>query len=151
MCIKHGNKQAQDLNSRLFKELSEALPILFSGMQTHATFYEQVLFPAVKLANTVRMSTSDYVLSNPKLPVTTHEPIITDLLKVHKVLDFESGRHLKPDSAVVADKDGVIGDFVLCLEPGLSRVIKGKETTLRQAIFLVKLNHPLGKRSKASI
>lgn len=150
MCIEYGNKQAQDLNSRLFKELSEALPTLFSGMQTHATFYDRVLLPAVKLANTVRMSTSDYVLSIPELPFTAHKPIITDLLKVHKMLDLESGRHLKPDSAVVANKDGVIGDFVLCLEPGLSRVIKGKETTLRQAIFLVKLNHPLGKRSKAS-
>lgn len=73
------------------------------------------------------------------------------MLKTHKMIDSKSGRQLKPDSAVVADEDGIIGDIVICLEPGLHRIIKGKQTTLRQEIFLVELHHPLGKRIEASI
>lgn len=143
-------QQSQKLNSRLFKELSKALPTLFSGPQTHATFYDQVLLPAVKLANMIRMSTSNYEFAIPQSPTTEFEPVFTDLLKVHKMIDFNSGRQLKPDSAVVADQDGIIGDFIICLEPGLCRVVKGKDTALRQGLFLIELNHPLGKRSKAS-
>lgn len=138
------------MNSRLFKELSKSLPNLFSGPQSHATFYDQVLLPAVKLANTIRMSTSDYVFSIQESPIKKFRPVITESLEMHKMINFKSGKQLKPDSAVVADEDGIIGDFIIGLEPGLYRVIKGKDTTLRQGMFLVELNHPLGKRSKAS-
>lgn len=124
---------------------------MFSGRETHATFYDQVLFPAVKLANTIRMSTSDYVFSIPRSPLTKFMPATKDMLKTHKMIDYKSGRQLKPDSPVVADQDGTIGNFILSLEPGLYRVVKGKKTTLHQELFLVELHHPLGKRSKASV
>lgn len=96
------------------------------------------------------MSTSDYVFPIPKSRGTKVKPAIKDFLEVHKMVDSKSGRQLKPDSAVVADKDGSIGKIIICLEPGLHRVVKGKETTLRPAMYLVELNHPLGKRSKVS-
>lgn len=124
---------------------------MFTGQEAHLTFYDQVLLPAVRLANTIRMSTSDYVFSIPGSPVTIFKPATTDLLKTHKMVDSKSGRPLKPDSAMVADKEGIIGEIVICLEPGLHRMISGKEVTLRQEVLLVELKHPLGKRSKASV
>lgn len=109
------------------------------------------MVPAAKLAATIRMSTSDYVFSIPRAPLTKFMPATTDMLKTHKMIDYKSGRQLKPDSAVVADEDGMIGDLILSLEPGLYRVIKGKKTTLHQELFFVVLHHPLGKRSKAPV
>ena len=127
-----------------------ALPVLFSSPESHATFYNQVLVPAVKLANAMKMSTSEYVVTIPQLLVTRFKPVTMDMLKKSKMLDSKSGKHLKPDSAVVADKDGVIGNFIIGLEPELCRVAKGKETMLYPATILVELFHPLGKRVKPS-
>ncbi|KAF6237825.1 hypothetical protein HO173_004026 [Letharia columbiana] len=150
-CNDYGKKRTQEFNSHLFKELGKTFPFMFSSREAHATFYDQVLLPAVKLANMIRISTSNYVFSIPESPITECKPVTTDLLKVHKMIDSKSGRQLKPDSAVVADKDGFIADIVICLEPGLYRVIKGKETTLRQITLLLELKSPLlAKRSKAS-
>ena len=138
------------LSSNLFTRLSRDLPVLFSGSQTRATFYDQVLLPAVKLANAIRMSTSDYVVWIPESLITSFKPVTIDKLKSCKIIDFKSGKQLKPDSAVVADKDGIIGKIIICLEPCLYRVTKGKKTTLHQEKILVELCHPLGKRIKAS-
>ncbi len=77
------------------------------------------------------------------------KPVTTDLLKVFRIIDSKSERELKPNSAVIADENGIIGKFILCLEPGLYRQIKGKKTTLHQEMFLVELNHPLPKCIKA--
>ena len=127
-----------------------ALPVLFSGAQAEATFYDQVLLPTVKLANTIRMPTSDYVVSIQESLVTRYKPVTIDMLKMCKMVDSKSGKHLKPDSAVIADKDGVIGKTVIYLVPGLYRVTKGQRTTLHHETLLVELCHPLGKRIKAS-
>lgn len=127
-----------------------ALPVLFSGAESHATFYEQVLLPAVQLANAMKLSTSEYVVTLPRLLVTEFKPVTIDMLKKTKMLDSASGKHLKPDSAVVADKEGAIGKFILGLEPELCRVAKGKETMLYPGTILVELFHPLGKRVKPS-
>lgn len=125
--------------------------MVFSGRERTRTFYVQVMLPAVKLAAKIQTSASDYELG--VLPVshlTTFEPLITDHLKLYKMFDIKSGKHLKPDCAVVADTDGVIGRIVMLLEPGLDRRIDGKKKMLLQPMFLVELNHPLEKRSKAS-
>lgn len=122
----------------------------FSGLQAHATFYHQVLLPAVKLANTMKMSTTEYVVELPRFLLDKFKPATIDMLKTCKMVDSQTGKHLKPDSAVVADKDGVIGHFIITLEPELRRVIRGKYTTLYQETVLVELHHPLAKRIKTS-
>ena len=106
--------------------------------------------PAAKLAAEIQTSASNYNFSIPESPLTNFKPVMADYLNSVKMVDIKSGRHLKPDSAVLGDKDGILGKIIICLEPGLYRAIKGKETTLRQALYLVELNHPLGKRSKPS-
>ena len=151
-CGDYYQQQLQELNSSLLRKLFMALPVLFSGPQTHATFYDQVLHPAVKLANAIRMSTTDYVISIPESLTINSRPVAVakDMLERHKIVDSKSGKQLKPNSALVVDKDGVIGNFIVLLEPTLYRVIKGKETNLHLGTILVELNHPLPKRIKAS-
>ena len=127
-----------------------ALPLLFSDAEPRATFYDEVLLPAVKLANAMKISTSEYVVNIPQLLVTKFKPVTIDMLKKSKMLDSKSGKHLKPDSAMVADRDGVIGKFIIGLEPELCRVVKGEEKMLYQGTILVELLHPLGKRIKPS-
>ena len=54
---------------------------------------------------------------------------------------------LKPTTGVVADKNGVFGKCIIMLEPQLYRINKGKEdSTLRQGVYLVQLDHPIAKR-----
>lgn len=127
-----------------------ALPELFSGPQAHDTFYDQVLLPAVELANAIKMSTTEYVFVLPQFFLDKFEPAIIDVLKTGKMVDSQTGKHLKPGSAVVTDKDGVIGHFIISLEPELCRVIRGQKTTLNQGTILVELYHPLAKRVKTS-
>ena len=146
-------QQAQKLNNCLFHELAKALPILFSGQQAQASFYEQVLLPAVKLKNLIQISTSDYTFSvvgsaaNPFDPFTTE--MLTGILKVCKMID-KSGKQLKLDRLAIADKDEVIGKGILRLEPALCRVTSGKKIDLRQSMVLVELNLSPGKRSEIS-
>ena len=108
------------------------------------------MVPAAKLATTMRISTSEYVFDSMSISGLTFEPVILDHFKVCQMIDIRSGRHLRPDSAVVADNAGIIGKIVMFLEPGLHRRIDGKYKTLRQTVFLIELKHPLGKRSKTS-
>ena len=149
-CERYCEQQSQKLNRKLLTKLSMTFPVLFSGPQVHALFYEQVLLPAVKLANMIRMSTSDYGVWLPETLFTKYPPATMNMLATRKMVDFQTGKHLKPDSAVVADKDGAIGDVIICLEPGPYRVNKGKKMTLQQDTILVELFHPLGKRLKPS-
>ena len=102
------------------------------------------------LANTMKASDSDYVVWVTESLVTAFKPVTIEYLKKCKVVDSESGKHLKPDSAVVSDKNGVIGKFVISLEPCLYRVAKGKEIVLRQETMLIELDQPLAKRVNPS-
>ena len=142
-------QQAQDLNNTLFKMLSSRLPVLFSGTQT-VSFYSQVLLPAVKLANTIKMSTSEYTFSIPRFTLDSQKAVTIKTLGTCKMLDIQTGKHLKPDSAVLADKNGVIGEIIISIEPELRRMNRDKATILHQGTVLVKLSHPLGKRLKPS-
>lgn len=67
------------------------------------------------------------------------------------MIDIKTEKWLKPDSAVVADRQGIIGDFIVGLEPGLYRIKRDKqEAVLRQPTYLVDLRHPVGKRNRGS-
>ena len=62
------------------------------------------------------------------------------------MIDIKTRMTLKPNTGVVADKNGVFGKCVIMLEPVLYRVNEGKkDSTLRQGAFLVELDHPITK------
>ena len=143
-------QQALELNVTLFKKLSSCLPVFFSSIETRESFYNQVLLPAVEPANTIKMSTSEYTFSLPRFTLASRKPVTMETLRTCKMLDLQTRKHLKSDSAVLADENGVIGDFIMLLEPALRCVNRDKATVLHQGTVLVKLSHPLGKRLKPS-
>ena len=144
-------KQAsEELGSHLLKELHYVFPALPSSLQTYDTLSEQILLPAIKFANVIRKSTSEYRISIPEAYTIKSKSVTKESLKSRKMIDVKSGKHLKPDSAVIADEDGIIGSLIICLEPALYRVMNGKERLLLKGTFLVELNSPLPKRIKLS-
>ena len=110
-----------------------------------------MLEPAAKVATTIQTSASAYRYSIADQPFGNWEPVSLRHMKMHRMLDIKNGRFLKPDAAVVADKQGNIGRFIIPLEPGLYRTNEGKdETKLRPEMFLVELSHPVAKSSQGS-
>ena len=114
--------------------------------------HQQVLLPAVEFATKIQLSASTYNFTpkpakNPFEGFQEQFHINTNQLQEFKLLDVHSRKTLKPDSAVMVDENGFFAYVLMPVEPGLSRENEGKESTpLRQAIFLVDLYHPLGKR-----
>ena len=72
-------------------------------------------------------------------------------METHKMLNIKNGGYLKPNAPVVADEQGIMGKFIMPLEPGLYRKKGGgDEMTLRPEVYLVDLDHPVAKRSQCS-
>ena len=136
----------------LFHYVMKFLPILDAKNRSNVRLREQVLLPAVEFATKIQLSTSTYVFTqkpsgNPFEGYQEDFAVSATHRHRHKFLDVHSRKTLKPDSTVIEDKEGHFGDVLMQVEPGLSRENKGKESTpLRQAVFLVSLYHPLGKR-----
>ena len=53
---------------------------------------------------------------------------------------------LKPDSLVVSDSNGFIGEQIMMLSPALVRRDEDKIVRLSQEVLLVELYKPLGRR-----
>lgn len=139
------------MNEQLFKELGWIFPKLFARRNSMTRFYQQVLQPAAKVAMTIRTSASTYTYSMAGNPFHTWVPLGVRHMTTHRMLDVKNGSYLKPNAAVVADKDGIIGKFIIPLEPGLYRIKEGKDkTTLLPVMYLVELNHPVAKHSQGS-
>lgn len=111
-------------------------------------FQDQVTTPAMTVISQLQGLASPYRLGMVEKNMLNRVRVTkTDLNKVIAI-DVGTGKTLKPGSVIVSDRDGVIGDFVLPLEPSLHRVNEGtSETELRRETWLVRLDHPLGSRA----
>lgn len=149
-CINARGKKVKDINDLLYRDLGKIFPLLFSHQADRAiSFYDQIMVPAAKLAVKIQTCAIPYVFSIRKSPLCNFMPLILEHLTMFRLTEYRTGKLLKPDSAVVPDDRGVIGRFIMLLEPSLHRVNgKGDVTMLRLATFLVELNHPVGKRNK---
>ena len=131
----------------MFESLSETLPIVFGNPESMKRFHKQIMQPASKLATTLQASCSNYCFQIAEAPFPKFDPLTTNHIQSNGMIDVKTRMTLKPNTGVVADDNGVIGKFIMMLEPGLYRVNKGKEdSTLRQGVFLVELHHPITKR-----
>ena len=76
-----------------------------------------------------------------------------DHLKYNTLIDVSTRKKLKPDSPVVAKKDGKIGYPLFLLEPSLDRVDVGanRKRNLRKPVYLVELDEALGRGSRANV
>ena len=140
-------EQIQAMTVNMFKYLSETFPVVFGNLANMGSFYEQVMQPASKLATKLRASCSTYGFYFAGAAFEKFEPLTTTMLKDHCMIDVKTRMTLKPNTGVVADKNGVFGKCIIMLEPALYRVNKGKEhSILRQGVFLIELDHPITKR-----
>lgn len=132
----------------LFNMLSASCPNLFGGTEVMKRFHDQVTIPAIALVSQLQGLASPYKLGMVNKNLLSSERFTKDNLSEVVAVDLETGKTLKPGSAIVSDRKGVIGNYVLPLEPSLHRVNEGtKETELRQETWLVKLDHALGGRA----
>lgn len=139
------------ITRQLFDELGKALPLLFRGQRNKEKVYREVMLPAAELANLMQGSATSYKLHMPTTILTRHKPAVMEDLKRYRVVEARSGKHVKPVSAVAADEHGVIGHYIINLEPALYRVNGNQEeVVLLLPMFLIELLHPLGKRNRSS-
>lgn len=67
------------------------------------------------------------------------------------LVDVQTRKLLKPNSAVTPDMNGNLGQVILPLEPDLVRLNEDEDRTkLRASAWLVQLYTPLGKRAHES-
>lgn len=139
------------MNNQLFRELGWTFPIFFTRRDSMENFYQHVLEPAANVATMIQTSASTYRYSMQDHPFRKWEPLCLRHMKTHRMLDIKNGSYLKTNAAVIADKQGIIGKFIIPLEPSLYRTKEGQGTTLlRRVTYLVELNHPVAKSSQGS-
>ena len=69
------------------------------------------------------------------------------------MIDISTRRILKDNTPVIPADDGTIGQKLFALEPSLLRRGRGgsPDVLMRKAVYLVKLDRPLGKRLKGPV
>ena len=138
----------QRLTTYLLGALSKTFPIVNRQRESMMKLYRQVILPAAELAVKIQVSVSIYEFQ----PSLARHPLMqfrVDMqhLLFNQFIDITTNKTLKPNSGVIADKDGWIGEAWMYLEPGLVRLDPGKkDTELRKPIYLVGLYEPVDKR-----
>ncbi len=145
---KYKDDLLQSITTDLFESLSEIFPIIMNNHESMMRLYWQIMQPAAKLAVKVQVSVSTYrfrrtLTKNPLM----HYVIGVSHLQANKFIDITTNKTLKPDSAVIPNKDGNIGQALMLLEPALVRLDQNdKDIDLRKAVYLVELDAPIRKR-----
>lgn len=138
-----------DITLRLSEDLDATFPFMFRGGDHLERLYCQVIAPAARLASKIHQSPTRYVFSMVADPFCKYKPLMTKDLEANVMIEADTRKTLKPDSSVTADQNGLLGRFIVALEPGLYRLNNGmKDTPLRNPVYLVKLDRPLRKRTQ---
>ena len=142
-------KARGDLTTLVFDRIGEFFPIIKGDHTSLYTFYEKVIGPAIDLAVTMQTSPTPYTLTPPMWTTTigTQYLLSRDDLAYHKAIDARTGKTLKIDSPVVANREGRIGEQIAQLAPALWRCVPGENPVrLTQPIILVELYFPVRRR-----
>ena len=123
-------------------------------------FHAQITLPAVAFASALRRSTSRYCFTfipaskekstvRPTLLTTGNKPraVYGHDIRVFNLIDMDSGKALKADQQITANKDGIIGEQAMIVHPALCRSVRdGPDVALGKPLVLVKLLQPLHRR-----
>ena len=135
--------------------LSHALSSLLPPSSTTSDLYAQIIQPSLHLANTLRLSSSDYrLLFRPFARDSEHARTAYQHEVAHSsMMDVATHKMIRADSAVKAAEDGRIGEEVLVVCPALVRALRdGKgRVVVCKATVLVKLDEPMGKRARSGM
>lgn len=153
------SQQALAVSQALYTTLHPLLPPSQICDDGWKSLHEQVTAPAVKLATSMRRSIVDYrIWSRPSTRVNDNEdgvrhiPIYYSAVQRASMVDMATNKVIRPDSMLKVAEDGRIGAEMLIVQPSLLRV-QHKEgergsVTLCKPTVLVKLDEPMGKRSR---
>ena len=142
------NEAKVQLATRMFDRLIGIFPIVSGNHNSINALYNKIIIPAFDLAITMQTSTNSYHFE-PRMSIHMifdHRVVPKELLGQIRVIDAATGKTLKPDSLVVPDRDGNIGEQVMTLSPALYRRDQAKFIPLSQEVILVELYQPLGRR-----
>jgi len=142
-------KQHGLLANEAFASIQPFFPIVTGSRTSLSAFYEKIVKPAINLAMATQQSPIAYSFRPCMEDTAISQRLLlsrTDLAD-DKVIDVATGKTLKADSLVVANKDGYVGEQIALLSPALWRCVPGeKEVRLTREVLLAKLFHPLGRR-----
>ena len=134
-------------------QLCNIFPIISGSSVSLETLYNKVVKPAVDLAITTQTSTTSYEFE-PRMSIYSmferHSIPQTQLGRC-RMIDAATGKTLKPDSPVISDAHGDIGNRIMVLAPGLYRHDRDKVVPLSPEIILVELYNPLGRRRGGTV
>lgn len=134
-------EQSRQVTASLFERLSATFPNLPGRIEARKGFHEQVTVPAMAIVSRLQGLASTFTLDMASGDSLKRRKITRNELKKVTSIDMKTGKTLKHGSAIVGNRDGAIGDLVLALEPGLSRVKEGGSAIdLRKETWLVRLD-----------
>ena len=107
---------------------------------------ESIILPAVRLADSVQLSSMQYDFSKIDDPVLHVREQTVEALVKYKVIDVLTRKTVKPNSPIVADENGLIGEPIILLEPGLYRVSGRQSLKLRPATVVFRFNNPVRRQ-----
>ena len=125
-------------------------------------FHAQITLPAISLACNLRCSPGQYYFSygfsrrlhlpnRPALtPLTKGRLINEEELHQLNVVDIASRKTLKPNQALSMIQDGIIGEEIMLIHPGLCRRKgDGGAIILGKPVKLIRLLAPLPRKDKS--
>lgn len=141
----------EDLKYSLEFRLLEAFPVLKHARSRFDNLLGDVVEHATKFAISLQTAPAQYEF-RPTI-LQGRRPADTAVSKDHVaefvIRDLDSQKVLTRGSSLVPDKDGVLNDWVLSVEPALVR-IGANDVILQKESLVIKLKTPLAKRIKMS-
>ena len=114
--------------------------------------HKQIIEPAVKLANAIRVSTTDYELLSHLFARPPGQPnaIHRNEIQHYQMMDNATHKIIRADSCLRISEDGKIGEEMFIISPGIVRSHKDSvdRVVLCKPTILVKLDEPMGKRGR---
>ena len=132
-CTELKEEQNIQCTPALFENLSVSLPDFLGREEVPNRIHDRVTVPAAIIVSELHGSALVYRLDIERFTKDDLEKVI--------VIDVETEKTLKPGSAIVSDREAVIGDSVLSLEPSLHRVnVRGSNIHLHPERWLVRID-----------
>ena len=114
--------------------------------------HKQIVKPAVKLANAIQVSTTDYQFFSHLFARPHGQPtaIHRNEIQHYQMVDNTTHKIIRPDSNLKTTDDGKIGEEMFVVSPGMVRSQRGgvDRVVLCKPMILVKLDEPMGKRGR---
>ncbi|KAL8681935.1 MAG: hypothetical protein Q9186_001943 [Xanthomendoza sp. 1 TL-2023] len=137
----------------LFNTIAEFFPIIEMNDQGLQLLCDEVVRPAIKLADMIRTSPTNYrfVPTMSEVDLFKEYRLGQQHLSELKLIDVVTGKTLNAGSPVQPEENGYIGQQIMVLAPALHRCVSGQAPlVLVKEIDVVKLHKPLGRRRAAT-